>query len=71
MTKTSQFRAEVKENGQNGACSVLLNNHDDIGQGVGPGRKQVTLWLPEGTDIKDAEKLAAILNGQRLKVSVA
>lgn len=66
MTKTSTFRATVKERNPGEPCFVVLETYDEIGL----GKKQVSLWLPPGTDYECAKKLADMLNAAKLKVAV-
>jgi hypothetical protein len=58
MVKPSKFVAIVKERDRDQPCFVVIEAYDDIGI----DGKQITLNLPDGTDIEDAKALARYLN---------
>lgn len=60
------FAVTVKEREAGEPCFLVFETYDDIGI----GKKQVTLYLPNGTGIKEAEVLAKSLNAAVAKIAV-
>lgn len=66
MTKPSKFVATVKERDRDQPCFVVIEAYD----GIGIDGKQITLNLPDGTNIEDAKALASYLNDNVATVGI-
>gem|GEM_PF-4876730 len=61
------FVVTVKERQRDEPCYLLFELHEEIGLS---NNQHITLDLPSGTNIDDAQRLAGILNAMDVKLSV-